>query len=74
MDKYARIVGIYASMVYNCLCRYSDENKIVWPSISKIAENLGISKTTVVRVLKLLEFWNIIKKIITVKTSPTTTN
>lgn len=33
LDIYAKHVGIYASGVYNSLCRYANKDQKSWPSI-----------------------------------------
>jgi hypothetical protein len=62
MNGYARHLGTTASMVYFCLCRHADKEQKAFPSQQLIAEELGINDRVVMRKIKLLEDWGIIKK------------
>jgi hypothetical protein len=62
IDHYAKVCGVYASCVYMGLCRYADRaSQSCSPSISLIARKLNISTRQVIRVLKILEAYNIIR-------------
>ncbi len=63
LNGYAKICGVYASVVYVALCRHADVyRQTCFPSISLIARKLGISGRQVMRALQILEGWNVIKK------------
>ena len=62
LNGYARFLGIYAVGVYGSLCRHANKEQKCWPSIRKIQEELNVSKNSVLRAIKVLEFWNIIGK------------
>ena len=47
-DIYAPIVGVHAFAVYMALCRYASSEGASHPSTSTIADQLGISRPTVV--------------------------
>ena len=62
LNGYARLCGIFSTGVYNSLCRHANyETQECWPEIEKIAEELSISKNSVIRGIKALEFWGIVK-------------
>lgn len=63
IDGYAKHCGIYATGVYISLCRHANKEQSCWPSHDKVAEELNISRSQVKRSLKILEKYNIIKKI-----------
>lgn len=63
LNGYARHCGIYATGVYNVLCRHADyHTQISFPSTETIAEKLNISQRTVNRALNILEGYNIIRR------------
>jgi biotin operon repressor len=63
LNGYAKKCGIYATGVYVSLCRHVDKEQKCWPSLKKIAEELGISEKQVGRSINSLEAYNIIVKI-----------
>lgn len=63
LNGYAEVCGIYATGVYNVLCRHADfHTQVSFPSIELISKKLGISPTTVKRALNTLMEYGIIKK------------
>lgn len=63
LNGYAKLCGIYATGVYNCLCRHADyHTQKCFPSIEIMADKLGISVNSVKRGLANLEEWGIILK------------
>ena len=62
LNGYARFLGIYAVGVYSSLCRHANKEQMAWPSISKIAEELGCGRNSILEGIKRLEFWHIISK------------
>lgn len=62
LNGYARHLGTTASMVYISLCRHSDKEQKAFPSQKMISDELGINDRVVMRKIKLLEDWCIIKK------------
>lgn len=62
IDHYAKVCGVYATCVYMGPCRYADRiTQSCSPRISLLADKLNISTRQVFRVLKILEYYNIIK-------------
>lgn len=61
-DKYAKLCGGMATLVYITLCRHADKNQTCYPSIKRIAETNSISKRTVITAIQKLEKYNIIRK------------
>lgn len=63
LNGYAKLCGIYATGVYNCLCRHANHlTQASFPSVELMADKLGISRDSVLRGIKALEKWGIIKK------------
>ncbi len=62
LNGYAKICGIYATGVYLSLCRHADKTQKAFPSVELISEELGISKNSVLRAIKILSDHNIIKR------------
>jgi DNA-binding transcriptional ArsR family regulator len=60
IDEYAILVGTTATVIYNWLCRYANKNQKAWPSLAKLASNLGMNEKTIRRNLKKLENHNLI--------------
>ncbi len=61
LNGFARLLGPYASMVYFTLCRHADSRQLCFPSISLIAEKVGISERQVMRCIRKLQEHNIIR-------------
>lgn len=62
LNGYARFVKVHAVGVYSSLCRHANKEQSSWPSIKTIDKELNIGRATVIRSIKRLEFWKIIKK------------
>ena len=63
LNGYARLCGVYATAVYNSLSRHSDfHTQECFPSIEKIAYQHKIDKKSVIKGIRELEKWNIVKK------------
>ena len=61
LNGYARLCGVFATAVYNSLCRHADKLQECYPSIELIMEQHGFgSKHTVIKAIKKLEEWGII--------------
>jgi hypothetical protein len=61
LNGYARLCGIFATVVYNSLSRHADfHTQECFPSIEKIAEQHNISKPSVIKGIKELIKWNIV--------------
>lgn len=60
IDCYARLVGPTVTVVYAWLCRYANKEQTSWPSLKKLAENVGVNEKTIRRSLKKLAEYNII--------------
>lgn len=55
IDQYAARVGPTATAVYYALCRYANhENSQCWPSVGKLATELGCSENTIRKALDAL--------------------
>lgn len=64
LNGFAKRCGIYATGVYVSLCRHAEnKTQLCYPSYKKIAEELNISRSQVIRAIKQLEKLNIVKKI-----------
>lgn len=62
LNGYARLCGIYATAVYNSLSRHANfYTQESFPSIEKISEQHNISKPSVIKGIKELEKWGIVK-------------
>ena len=61
LNGQAKICGWQASLVYMSLCRHANKDQESFPSIQLISEELAISRPTVVKGLKNLEKYNVIK-------------
>lgn len=60
LNGYAKLCGVYATAVYNSLCRHADKEQKCFPSIKLIAEEHNIGERTVIRAVRKLEEYNII--------------
>ena len=63
LNGYARLCGWQATLVYISLCRHADINQIAFPSLNLIADELGVSRNTVIRGIKALKEWGVIEVI-----------
>ncbi|MDD5626000.1 MAG: helix-turn-helix domain-containing protein [Patescibacteria group bacterium] len=64
LDDYAQILGVIPSMVYVYLCRCAGNIKQeCWPSQKKLAEELALSRPSVNKAIKILEYFGFITKI-----------
>lgn len=62
LNGYAKLCGIYATGAYCSLCRHANySTQECWPSIEKISEELSISRPSVLKGIKSLERWGIIR-------------
>ncbi len=62
LNGYAKLCGVYATAVYNSLSRHADfHTQECFPSIERIAEQHNIDKKTVIKAIKELEKWGIVK-------------
>jgi DNA-binding transcriptional ArsR family regulator len=59
--EYARSLGHGASMVYMLLCKYADKTQTAWPSTARMEKLLGYSKRQILRSIRLLEKYNLVK-------------
>ena len=61
LDKYARVCGMMATVVYNSLCRHAEfHSQIAFPSQELIAYQHGISVSSVKRAIRKLVSYRII--------------
>jgi biotin operon repressor len=60
LNGYAKKCGIYATGVYVSLCRHANKLQKSYPSLKRIAEELNISRSQVIRAIKALKKYNII--------------
>jgi hypothetical protein len=61
-DVYVRVLGTNALGVYCALSRRADKEQKCWPAQKTIAMELNLSEPTVSEWIKVLDFFNIIKK------------
>ena len=60
-DKYANLCGWKATIVYASLCRHANKERMCFPSINKLAKQHNVSRNTILKGIKILEMWRIIK-------------
>lgn len=62
LNGYAKHLGMSCTVVYLSLCRFANNStQQCFPSMETIAEQNGVHRATVIRALKKLEEWGIIK-------------
>ena len=61
LNGYARIAGYKATLAYMSLCRHASKDQSCFPSITRIAEQHGLSRPTIIKGIKELEKLRIIK-------------
>lgn len=61
LNGYARLLRPTTTLVYMALCRHANNNQESWPSIELLCEELRVSNKTIIKGIKELESWNIIK-------------
>jgi len=54
-DRYARLIGVNAFAVYMSLTRHADNHGTCYPSHQTLADDLGLSRATVLRAIHILE-------------------
>lgn len=59
-NGFAKSCGVYATAVYNSLCRHANSNQESWPSIERMMEQHGITKPSIIKGIKALEAHGII--------------
>ena len=62
IDNYSEAIGSNALSVYVLLCRYANKKQMAFPSIETICKKLIISKPTVIKSIKILQYFNMIHK------------
>lgn len=62
LNGWARKCGWKASLVYDSLWRHADKERCSFPSIKLMAEEHGVSGDTIMRGLKMLIKYNLVKK------------
>lgn len=62
LDHWAKKCGWKATLVYDSLCRHSDRHGEAFPSIKLMAEEHGVGRRTIMRGIKILEDFGIIKR------------
>ena len=62
LNGWAKKCGVYATAIYDSLCRHADKEQMSFPSRRKIAEEHNISIRQVARAISILESFNIIKR------------
>mgnify|MGYP001233087261 FL=1 len=63
LNGYAKRCGIFATGVYNVICRHADREQTAFPGIDLIAKKLNISRPSVIKGITNLQDYNIIKVI-----------
>jgi predicted transcriptional regulator len=62
LNGYAKHLGMSCTVVYLSLCRFANNStQQCFPSMETIAEQNGVHRSTVMRAIKKLEEWNIIR-------------
>ena len=61
LNGQARVCGWQATLVYLSLCRHANISQESFPSIKLMAEELDISRPTVIKGLSNLEKYNVIE-------------
>jgi len=61
LNGMARKCGIYATGVYNVLCRHASRDQDCFPSVKLISDKLSISVHQVSRAIQALEAHNVVK-------------
>lgn len=61
LNGWAKYCGWKATLVYDSLCRHADRDQEAFPSIKLMAEEHGVSRYSILRGVKTLKEWNIIK-------------
>uniref|UniRef100_A0A6H1ZM64 Putative DNA binding, helix-turn-helix domain containing protein n=1 Tax=viral metagenome TaxID=1070528 RepID=A0A6H1ZM64_9ZZZZ len=62
LNGYSKLCSVYATAVYNSLSRHADfDTQQCFPSIELIAEQHNISKPSVIKGIKELEKWSIVR-------------
>ena len=61
LNGYAKYLSPVITIVYLTLCRHVDSEEKCWPSIKLISEKNNISRSSVLRSIKILEKMNMIK-------------
>ena len=56
-------LSVQAKALYSVLCCYANKNRLCWPSISTLADDLDTSQSSIKRWLKELKSHNYIKRI-----------
>ena len=52
IDRFAKEIGSHGLSVYSVLARFAGRERTCWPSSTTIAQNLGLSRRTVIRALR----------------------
>lgn len=63
LNGYARFLGPNTISIYISLCRHADRKQKCYPSIERIATEIGVGRNSIINGIKRLEYWNIIQKI-----------
>ncbi|MDD5146046.1 MAG: helix-turn-helix domain-containing protein [Candidatus Pacebacteria bacterium] len=61
LNGYAKKCGIYGTGVYLSLCRHANKEQLCYPSLKRISEELKISRSQVIRAIKILKENKIIR-------------
>jgi hypothetical protein len=61
LNGWARKCGVYATAVYNVMCRHVGKDQSCFPGVDLIADKLAISARQVSRAIKILEAHKIIE-------------
>lgn len=61
LNGYAKLCGVYATAIYNSLCRHANKDQESWPSVDLMADQHGINRCSVLKGIKLLKEWGIIE-------------
>ena len=62
-DEFVPVLGPTLSMIYLAFVRHANKDQKSWPSQTRIANQIGVSREWVNKQIQVLEFFNLIKKI-----------
>lgn len=62
LNGYAKLCGIYGTVVYNSLCRHANyKTQEAWPAIETMAEQHNINRKSIIKGIQALESWGIVR-------------
>ena len=62
-DEYVPLLQTAISMTYIALVRHADKDQKTWPSQTRIARHIGVSRQWAGRFLMILQYMNLIRSV-----------